>query len=179
MKNLNFIIMILFIGLPSCKKETLSTIPDIYWGEVSATKNGESWTGKVYAGRIRIESYGFFVTVDVYNGQEFMRERLILSKIPYLEQANTIHLVDTVLTDASYGTLVDDGDVVGDIYKVIEGESDNFVTITSYNEETKEVKGNFQVTFVFDETDTKSDPTAPDTIRFTSGEFHTKIIDNL
>lgn len=180
MKNLSFIVIILFIGLPSCKKENVSTISDIYWGEVSATKNGEPWTGKIFA---RLSNTRFNVIVDVYNEQKFLREVFRIFKIPIQEQWNKIDSikpnVDTALTRASYATLVDDGDVVGDIFNVLDGESENFVTITSYNEETNEVKGNFQVTFVFDETDNKSDPTARDTIRFTNGEFHTKVMSEL
>ncbi|MDO6389558.1 hypothetical protein Q4E40_05435 [Pontibacter sp. BT731] len=81
------------------------------------------------------------------------------------------------MTGSSYSTLVDDGDVLGDIFKVYGKAVDNYVTITSFNEKTREVKGEFQVTLVFDQLDNRNDPTAPDTIRFTNERFHTKIND--
>ena len=173
------IILLAFMSLQSCKKDQ-SAIPNIYWGEVTAIKNGEVWTGKIYA-QSNEPFDGFTIRVDVYDKWEFQREALFLAKIPYKEQRNLIDTikasVDTTLTGASYATLVDDGDVLGDIFKVYGEKTDNHVTITSYNERTKEVKGEFQVTLIFDKLDSRSDPSAPDTIRFTNGKFHTKIKD--
>lgn len=177
MKRL-LILSILIPVLYSCKEEQ-SLIPDIYWGEVSAIKNGQPWSGLIYARPN--EPYGFYIRIEVFNEQEFHREALTIFKIPNELKKNRIDTVqaeiDTLLTGASYATLVDDGDVLGDLFKVYEGEMENYITITSYNEETGEVRGNFEVAFVFGEgvVGTKSDPTAPDTIRFTNGQFHTKI----
>ena len=176
MKNLVLLLAVL-VSFQSCKDDP-SFIPDIYWGEVSALKNGQPWKGLIYAQPNK--PYGFFVRIDVFKNQEFHREALTIFKIPYDIQKNTIDTIrfeiDTALTGASYATLVDDGDVLGDGFKVYEGETENYITVTSYNEETGEVGGEFEVTFVFSEPGgNRSDPSAPDTIRFTNGQFHTKV----
>lgn len=166
--------------LQSCKEDP-SIIPDIYWGEASAIKNGEPWSGRIYAQPNEPYGYGFDISIDVFNNQEFLREVLHIAKIPYnmsKTKIDTLDIrVDVTLTAASYSSLVDDGDVLGDLFKVYEGEEENYIIITEYNEETGEIRGEFEVAFVFDEgpLGTRSDPTVPDTIRFTNGTFHTKI----
>ena len=171
MKRLQ-IFLLMFSVLVSC----VDDFPEYYWGTVSALKNGEPWNGQIFAGLY--EPYGFFIHVDVFNDQGIHRELFIISKIPAEEQRNRIDTirerVDTVLTAASYGT--SDGDVQGDLFIVLEGEFENYVTVTSYSEITGEVRGEFAVSFIFGERGGhRSDPSAPDTIRFTKGEFHTLI----
>ena len=179
MKNL-LLLSILAFSIQSCEEEQ-SIIPDVYWGEVSATKNGQPWSGLIYAQPNEPYGYGFSISIDVYNKQEFLRESLHIAKIPYEFGRNRIDTlgirVDTLLTAASYATLVNDGDILGDLFKVYEGETESFISITSYNEKTGEVSGDFEVIFVFGEgvVGTKSDPTAPDTVRFANGKFRTKI----
>ena len=181
MKNL-LISLIFVMTLQSCREEP-SLIPDIYWGEASATKNGQPWSGLIYAQPNEPYGYWFDISIRVFNTQEFLRESLFFFKIPYAIQNNQIDTiearVDTTRTGAFYATLVDDGDVVGDIFDVYNGESENYISVTSYDKSSGEVRGEFAVTFVFDVTDNRSDPTAPDTIRFTNGQFHTKIRENL
>lgn len=81
---------------------------------------------------------------------------------------------------SSYYTLRDDGDVVCDVYNIYEPDSlQNYIIITSYNFQTKEIKGTFQATYLIDSSRVagvgKCRPSAPDTIRIRNGEFHTKI----
>lgn len=64
------------------------------------------------------------------------------------------------------------GDVLGKTYQVL-NTPDNFFELESYNEETKEVIGKFNITLVL-----KSDATDPffsDTLRLTEGRIHTRI----
>lgn len=177
MKNL-LILLTVLTAFQSCQEEP-SLIPDIYWGEASAIKNGEPWNGLIYAQPDEPYGYGFSISINAFNKQQILRENLHFYKIPYIVKKNkidTIELrIDTVLTGASYNTILDDGDVLGDIFDVYNGASENYIRVTSYDENSGEVRGEFAVTFVFDETDNRSDPTAPDTIRFTNGQFHTKI----
>ena len=42
-------------------------------------------------------------------------------------------ILDTVLTGASYYTILDDRDVLGDIFNVYNGESENYITVVSHN----------------------------------------------
>lgn len=77
---------------------------------------------------------------------------------------------------SSYNTLRDDGDVLCDVYNVYQPDSlQNYVTITAYNSQTKEIRGTFQATYLIDTSRVKCYSNAPDTIRIRNGEFYTKI----
>lgn len=77
---------------------------------------------------------------------------------------------------SSYTTVRDDGDVLCDVYHIYEPDSlQNFITITAFDPQTKEIRGTFQATFLIDPIRIKCMPTAPDTIRIRNGEFYTKI----
>ena len=177
-KILTLTIPVILIFFSCCEKED-SLIPDIYWGEVTALKNGEPWNGKIRAAPNAIFGYGFDIRIDVYNGYDIQIESFKITKIPYLERYYIIDTiksnVDSVLTGASYGTLLG-GDVIGNLYNVFPGDINNFITVTSYNETTREVEGAFEVMFVKRPIQGYiGDPSSPDTLRFTNGIFHTKV----
>ena len=76
---------------------------------------------------------------------------------------------------ANYYTLMDDGDVLCDIYDVYSPDSsENYLQLSSYNMNQKLVKGSFQATFLIKDKNNKCLANAPDTIRFRNGEFYTK-----
>ncbi len=63
-----------------------------------------------------------------------------------------------------------------DIYHIVEEfPNENRIEITEYNSDTKEFRGIFRATFAIDENRTRCNPNAPDTIRFTNGQFQSKI----
>jgi hypothetical protein len=77
--------------------------------------------------------------------------------------------------DSVYGishTLIDDGCVSGDQYNILNSE-DNFLQI-DHDPKSKEIRGTFQLTFIFEREG--AEHTLPDTLRFTSGKFHTKMM---
>ncbi|MDQ6758199.1 MAG: hypothetical protein M3004_14850 [Bacteroidota bacterium] len=77
---------------------------------------------------------------------------------------------------SGYYTFRDDGDVGCDTYNIYEPDSSqNKIIITSFNSQTKEIKGTFQATYLIDQTRPKCRLSAPDTIRIRNGEFYTKI----
>jgi hypothetical protein len=81
----------------------------------------------------------------------------------------------SILT-SNYSTLRDDGDVLCDFYNIYEPDSlQNFITITSFNTQTKEIRGTFQATYIIDTTRLKCRLSAPDILLIRNGEFYTKI----
>lgn len=172
-----FLWFFVLASLQSCQKET-SDFTDLYWGEASALRNGQPWRGLIYA---RPHSpYGFYIRMDVYNAQGFQREALTIFKIPATVQHNQIDTIradaDTTLTGATYSTQVDDGDVLGDLFKVYH-HGGNYVNVSSFNKATGEVSGEFAVTLVFaGPPDTRSDPAITDTVHFTGGQFRAKVM---
>ena len=114
----------------------------------------------------------------VFNDKNFKRENLFFYKINNSIGENIItpttpHAVDST-HGAFYGTLIDDGDVLGDSYDLLEGIIENKLTIDK--KEGDEIWGTFQAAFVKDKTYLPEDPTAPDTVIFTNGKFHTKLL---
>jgi len=74
----------------------------------------------------------------------------------------------TAIFDTTVG-----GDVSGKSYKVLHS-ADNYFTLDSYDENTKDMKGTFNVTFVVTSYGDEKD--FPDTLRLTEGRFQTRLL---
>ena len=74
---------------------------------------------------------------------------------------------------ASFNSLIG-GDVSDRSYHVLD-TPDNFFELESYNEETKEIRGKFNVTLVIKPGSGSTDSFFSDTLRFTEGRIHTRI----
>jgi len=177
MKSILYSCVFLAICLTnSCDKEE-PRWQKYHWGEATATKNGIFWEGEPRCVINKPYSQGIDIIFDVYNEKNFHREDLFFFKIKngtgnYSITPTTPHNVDS-LSGASYGTLIDDG-TSGDSYDLIAGIIENKLTIDRKNGD--EIWGTFQAAFVKDKTYLPEDPTAPDTVIFTNGKFHTKLL---
>jgi len=158
--------------------------PSVFGTDITAFKNGAFWTGQIYGGKTQgingklCELPTVDIAINKFNNAGFWRESLVFGKIYPIIGTYTLEItqacdVDT-LAGANYYTLQDDGDVLGDTYEVLESE-DNFIAITAVNDAQTAISGTFQVTFVLDDSRPKVIPSAPDTVRFTNGEFFTRI----
>lgn len=171
-----FIFIYLAIFLISCAKDPQVSIPDgPWWGEASVQKNGGLWIGKPYAVVAKKFSDKIVINIDSLNNYYLRSKQLYFFNIPILpgiypifdniyqeEDSSVVSKYMYVDVDVLYGT-----------YKVLESDSSSFITITSYDSVSKELKGTFDVTFV---KEISPGPNAPDTIRFRNGVFHTKVI---
>lgn len=172
MKNLVlFISVLIFI---SCNKNDL---PQEYWGESSAEKNNLCWSGYPVAGVSNINDK-LYVESNVYSKEKYHRELLCIFKIPcsigkFRINDTEVRDIDNI-TGADYITSVEDGDVMGDAYKISPTDSLSWIEITKIDDD--EIWGNFDITFVRDTFFTISAPDIPDTIIFKNGTFHTKIL---
>lgn len=162
--------------LSSCKKDDPKD--KYYWGEASGTKNYiTSWEAKPRCVVNKPYNQGVDIIMNVFNDKGFMREELFFYKIPnevgaYEITKSSLHAVDST-HGASYGTLIDDG-TSGDSYYLIQGLIENKFTIDK--KVGSEIWGTFQVAFVKDKTSPPEDKTAPDTVIFTNGKFHAKLL---
>ncbi len=177
-------LLLLAISLFTCKKEEPQPR---YKGVASAIKNGQPWSAYSGAGQTstvgsRSGSCAAFNTLEIgigtYSKEGFRREDMLFNKIPtgpgtYPLQQFQPCWVDS-LPGVWYTTVTDDGDVVGDVYKVVESEN-NFVTVAGVDQRTKEITGTFQVTLAVARYP-KTHPSVPDTLRFTEGSFRAKIM---
>ncbi len=192
MKILNWfaLIMLLFV---SCNKDDIP--PNPTWGNMSVLMNNEKWAdryaggqGTIYGGSYRwtepCQAQYYDLVMYLYNSNRFLRESLSFNLAdfePGTKATGQYKILknqwqcDSVATVYSgYGTIAEDGDVVQDVYDVLETE-DNFLQIESFDANSREIKGTFQVTFIITRRSTEPS-TLPDTLRFTNGKFHTKII---
>jgi len=112
------------------------------------------------------------------------REALYIMKIPPAVGTYPVRIFRTCREDtfvgANFHLLGADGDVLLDSYRVLETE-DNWVQVTDYNANTGEIKGTFQIAFVhgsiYDVVKREKFVTSfPDTVRFTNGQFHTRVV---
>lgn len=196
MQNFIILVALSFLFL-SCKKETpIRQRP--HWGEVSAMVNGESWSNFMKYESAQetwpIKIYGyegsdrsdhpcnlstFSIMMHKLNPSGFDREWLVFAKIParkgiYIPEGKPGSCDIDTLPSASYGTSQDDGDALKDVYELVQSEN-NHITITSFDPVSEEIKGSYQLTFVI-QSKSAWPPDYPDTVRFSRGEFHTKII---
>jgi hypothetical protein len=175
MKQLSIAIYIALI-LTSCTQEPQEPAPEgPWWGEASATKNGISWIGKPYAVTSKEYSDRVNISIDSLMNDYYTTKSLEIYRVPvylgtYRIFDNLPKINDSIVRAKYYFV---DYDVLYGTYKVLESDSSSFITVTSYDSVSKEVKGTFDVTLV---KEISPGPNAPDTIRFRNGMFHTKVI---
>lgn len=181
----------------SCREDDQSTLPSHLFmdnGEVSVLMNGEEVPPELsvrLAATIGSSLSCFpdkLILLAVYSIDENVQRRTFsIENVPLqigdyeisrIETGNQVCGSDT--TTSVFATSVADGDVQGDFYLPVKDEN-NFVSITSYNDQTEEIEGTFQITFAIeleDEPPYKNDITAPDTIRLTQGRFSAIVREN-
>jgi hypothetical protein len=175
MKTLCFFAAVIAL-LVSCSKEPQNTQPEgPWWGEATAEKNGMLWKAKPYAFVNINHGNGLNVLIDSLDRDNLKREELAFYKVPFTPGTypvvNTPPQVNDSLVGANFYYV--EVDILYGVYKILEADSSSFITLTSYDTVSKEVKGTFDVTFI---KEIKPYPSAPDTIRLRNGKFHTKVI---
>ena len=179
MKNYSFFLFLGFITLFACKKETIQTIvePSPYWGTITALQNESPWSAELFAAENNIFENGLEIVSDQLNEGNIRKESLGFTKIPFspgtYPVVNTGPRDDDGLVGAGFWHV--DYDVIHSSYKILESDSSSFVTLTSYDTISQEIRGHFDLTFIKDQANPEFD--FPDTIRFRNGVFHTKILE--
>jgi len=114
-----------------------------------------------------INYYGFEVLV--YNTADELREKLVVDSISEIEKG----ILKSDIT-AFYNTRVSHGDVIQSHY-YLDTTANNYFIIDTYNETTGDVSGRFQLTMILEVWyDLYNEPES-DTLRFTEGQFETRI----
>lgn len=179
MKNVLWIAL-LSLSLGACREDDEDILRYENDGEASVMLNGESWSPQV--ARAAMEECfedRIGIVLEYYNDAGIRNKSLGIANIPLADARYTIQ--DLPLTgqscsqDIVYGLFslpIGDGDIVGDYYTPVK-DADNYVTITSYDARKREVTGTFQVSLAYTELEGYGRKVldAPDTVRFTEGEF--------
>ncbi len=158
----------------SCKEDDAS--PDKYTGEASALKNGQEWVAQSFLDQVTDSTHIF--RGNVYNNQGFRRECFDIRHFRSVFHKQQIVTVDRLnefgLISTDYNTVLDDGDVLGDIYKLDKTASNNFIQITNYSSSKAEVEGVFNVTMILSRA-SNDGGTPPEKLEFTNGKFRVKV----
>lgn len=168
-------LILISIILASCQKdEAISPFVWPYWGDASALKNGVIWEPKVIALRDERDTLIYGIALDLYNRSDFLRNSLMIWGLKKEEKGLFKISSDSIpeIISTFYATSLEDGDVTGDIFK-LDKTKDNTVEITEIS--GNEIKGKFNVTLIRDTSRPKYLESS-DTLRFTDGTFHTRII---
>jgi hypothetical protein len=174
--RLIFLILI-FLFTISCKEDDAS--PNIYTGEASALKNGTEWRSVVMINENNHDTQlSLILSMNTYNKEGFAREGLIIYKVK--NSFNKQLIYDTEIDSkfdsigCHFSTFIDDGDVVGDIYKLDATATNNFIQITNYSSSKAEVEGVFNVSLILSRDDGEGDA-PPEKLEFTNGKFRVKV----
>lgn len=163
----------------SCNEDDAS--PEKYTGEASALKNGEEWLAKAYVDIITIPEIAapptFILRANVYNEQGLWREAFDIRQFEMEFNQQKIVLNEQNFKgqiSSDFVTLIDDGDVLGDIYKLDTTSNNNFIQITNYNSSRALLEGIFNVSFILFRDDGEGD-VPPEKLKFTNGKFTAKV----
>lgn len=166
MKNIVYIILLGFIAI-SCKKEDENTKTT-----ATALKNGKAWIAKSSVRRA-IDNDLFVFEFDVFNSNNERRQSLyflnigmqlgIFSLTPFREH------ISNQIPICGFSTLSSDGDVLDQIYRVIENTST--IEILSISSDNKRITGKFDVTLERDTSNQNPNNAHPDILTFKDGFF--------
>jgi hypothetical protein len=162
-----------------CKKD--STEPEgNYFGYAKADINGVTVNfNKVRGGLLYNLDDSISLSLEKWDGLLF-KEQITFQKLfkwtinpqRIYKFPNNINRIQKL--SSAYYTLSNGGDVICDVYDNYEPDSlQNYITITSFNSQTNEIRGTFQATYLIEMP--KCRTAAPDTLRIRNGEFYTKI----
>jgi hypothetical protein len=149
------------------------TLPDDYWGEASAQKNGQLWTANPACYISIIDGKTINLQLDSFFAEYYLKEALHFSGIPFDTGTYEVARLDITQdenVEASHGYF--DDDVSIGAYQILETDGSNFLVLESYDILSKEIKRKFDLTFIVSK---RPYPGAPDTIRFREGKFHGKL----
>lgn len=166
------LVLLTAIMLFSCRKDD-----DYYWGTITVQKNGVDWPSKIRSTQSTISSSKINININTIDQDGIVVEQLNFFKIPKAVGFYPLsYTFDQPPNDSLIGCIYANGydDQLFDSYLLSPLDSTSFLEITEYDSKKKEVKGRFNL-IVWP--DIKGSWNAPDSIVFSNGEFHTRVVD--
>lgn len=167
-----------FLLSVSCKKQKTAQTPTASWfGSVSYKRNGIKYDAKIVSTKdiVPADSSKIQITIVRFNDSGEPRDQLNFGNISSSVHIDTLieGLVDTFGNKEKgkpytfFSLALDDGDAIA-FYSLFYSEV-RILRITSYDSLTKEIKGEFETTYI------PSIHSRFDTMRFKEGVFYTKV----
>lgn len=183
--RLNILITLLilssFVFLQSCGEsiEPEDVLGQYADGTFNATRNGQAWEANGFIVQdVRFPST-YVLLVGKFNEQFFRRESFNFSQLinnrdreeVYPRVSFSERTADTIRV--SYNTVLDDGDVIGDVYQIVREGNDNWFQFSEYDPATRRLQGRFEIHLVLaeEEMGRVPEPDAEPTIDFVDGTF--------
>ena len=149
-------------------------IPNYYSGSISAELNGSDWTSLIHGHNIN-NSNEYGLELANFNSQNIISEVLTFGPLPK-DTGEFILSSNFQNIHSLYNTLALDGDVVCDVYYLVDSANyQNILTISKFENNGQNIEGTFKLTFYHTSPDDKCDNNAPDTIKFRNVVFQTRI----
>lgn len=166
--------LVLLIFLMNCNSDDELTRQELLaMGRVQAVRNGQEWEAQATGDLGIFFPETFAISATRFNELGFRREVLGFSKLQKVftrqELFTSAREVDS--TAVFYTTLLDDGDVVGDVYDIVREGNENWIQITEIDERNRRVKGEFEIHLKISDTELFPEPNAEPTIDFLNGRF--------
>lgn len=175
--------MLLLLSLAACSEEDFMEEKDTSQYRANLLLNGEPWTFTAISGRSNCDSDRLVMSLGYYNENNFRRMSLGISNFPaqpgkytLLRRYSGQNECESNLIYASLHTLLDDGDVLGESFHIVEDAPDNELIITRYDSANQLLEGRFQMTFAVTELFRIDELDFPDTVRITYGSFFTDVL---
>lgn len=173
---LKSIFMFIVVSTTSCDKNDFQ--PDYSNGQATALMNGENWVGQG-RGYNNVHGIGIDANFTVYDNLGQERQSISFRKIPPVAGIYNLFNTSGQSTDSISGctffTLTLDGDVVEDVYRVVETGDQSTIKVSNYNTSNRLLSGEFSLKLYIDPDRPKSNPDNPDIILFEMGEFEVTI----
>jgi len=174
--KIKIVYFFVFSLLFSCQKEVSP-----YWGNAEMNFNGRKWeTRQVVCEFMKGKCLNpeIIIVFEKYDQPTLTTEMIAIGKLPSAKGVHKISKIDYQNypdctyphANASYRTY--EIDATKESYEILEGE-ENYVEITDFDENSKEVKGRFYLVFIVRSKWSQS--VLPDTLRFTEGRFHARV----
>ena len=173
MKKIIYLLIILTLLFVTCRKKDEV---DLTQYKASGYLLGDNWQASNANFSLAYNNTIWF-NISKYNELHELRQQIGLLNLNVSQ--DTIFLktwekgatLDSIIKPgANFSTFLSDGDLLGDIYKLLEdGTFKNWVLLKKVSE--NEISGKFQVAFVIKDRLYPFIKTLPDTIYFTKGEF--------
>lgn len=177
MRNLLSILLLIGVCI-ACSNDDEN--PFEFTGSATALKNNENWKSGLRAAKNLPYDIGIDLSFTVLNNEGIQRENLGIVRLrPTLDlQKVYLTLINNQIKNDSvavfYSTLIDDGDVLGDIYGIDTTYSDNYIQLTSIDKKKCRIAGLFNLRLVLTRDDNDGPP-PPVILEFTNGYFESSV----
>lgn len=149
--------------------------PDIYWGEIGAIINGEVWRGCPYARYRRNNTSAISISGDQLNDLFLHKATLSLINLKITLEEQYLGIFGSDIQPFGLFAYLDYDVSLADYLVREDVPIKGTVTITNYNEHTRELSGVFDLVLYRDKS--PGLPDAPDSLVITDGYFHTRILE--